>query len=1215
MKFNNKYIIKFLFPELHVVEAFKKHFFIKKGVKINRQKQNQYMRQEYSSTPGQSFDNLEEMKKDVQESFASRSNKPNNKVDENIATYQHKDTSKININNIPDTFDSIRKELSTLIIGQTNYLDNLCIAFKRPFVIGYDKVKPKNTIIVLGNKSTGKHSSIRFIAEHLKEKKLISSSSILSIDLSLYGTVSEFNLFLTDLYKCLYGESDIVMFDNFDKCHSSVIDVIETLTINGKHTLNSRYVFQNNSLVEANGMLLENSISEISSNGKYFVFASEKSEKDVHNIFGSNFIEFVGDILHTEEFTYNDLCKLAINIIETFTGKCMQNLSMNVSYDKDVCDLIVTSYKTLTGVAGMESFVENNMYKQLAELRLKNTISKNQAVLLSAVNGEVVAKINSDFIKLSDIIQKKNISGIDEIKKELQNIVGIESVKQYILGLEDNLKIQKKRENAGFKVADISMHMIFTGNPGTGKTTIARIVAKYLKALGILSQGQLKEVTRADLVGQYVGHTAKLTNDVIKSSLGGVLFIDEAYALCRDKHDTFGLEAIDTLVKGIEDNRDDLVVILAGYKEEMEDFLKTNSGLKSRFPNIINFEDYTAEEMYKISLITAKSKGYKISKDCEEGLVKLFDKKQIKGTNDSGNGRLVRNVIESAILNQSKRLITNDDVEMDLLKYEDFKFEETNNFDLEQNLSKIIGLENVKDFVRTQYKLLIAQEKRKKAGMSVDTSQALNMIFSGNPGTGKTTIARLIAEMFKEMGLLKSGHLIETDRSGLVAEYVGQTAKKTEEVFKSALGGILFIDEAYALANDNGGFGKEAIDTLVKLIEDYKGEIIVILAGYKDEMTNFLKTNSGLESRFPLNINFEDYSAEDLFKITLKMIKDKGFLLEDGVDSVLKEQVYLLHKQSNAHSGNGRMVRNYFEEIMRKQSARIAVEDVPVNEMNVIQKEDIECESKAVTNFDLESELAKIIGLEEVKDYIRSLSARLRLQNERKKLGLAVDSTQTLHMIFKGNPGTGKTMVARTVAEVLYNIGVIKTNKLVETDRSGLVAGYVGQTAIKTREKVMEAMDGVLFIDEAYSLSQGGENDFGKEAIDTLVKLMDDYRDRIVVILAGYSEDMDNFLNVNAGLKSRFPNIINFKDYSTDQLMQIAEMLFDSKGYELDLLAKDKLKDIFNTVAGQDQFGNGRYVRNLYEKTINNQAMRLSTDMDLTREELVTIMDTDIERV
>lgn len=1205
-----KNIIKFLFPEYHVIEAIKKDGFIK----VKKSDSNSHSSMEFPT------DNNTSSVKGSISSMNQNSNtekhivNKDNTSDKNTVTYQYKDNKKVDSNDITAVFANIRNELSNTLVGQKNYFDNLCIAFKRPFIAGNDKVKSKNVIIVLGNKSSGKHTSIKYMAQLLADKKLISNKKLMTMDLSLYPTVSEFQVFLSDIYKNLYEPSDILIFDNYHQCHLSAIEVIQNLVVTGKYTLNSRYVMDNNMLVETTGALMTNTISHMSANGKYFIIASEKMEKDIQNTFGLNFMKCVGDIIHTEEYTKEELYCLATTLLEELINISKKNFSMSLQYDEEVPNLLVANYNVLTGIAGMNALAEEGIFKPLVELKLKNNYKKKQLAIISVKDGGFIAMIEDELIQLDSVLSKNESYGLTDVKKELDEIIGIQEVKQYIFSLEDNLQIQKLRESKGMKAADISMHMIFTGNPGTGKTTVAHIVAKYLKALGILSQGQLREVTRDDMVGQFVGHTAKITNDVIRSAIGGVLFIDEAYSLCRDRNDAFGLEAMDALVKGIEDNRNNLVVILAGYSEEMSEFLMINSGLKSRFPNIIHFEDYTAEEMYKISLITAKSKEYIIAEDCREPLIKLFEKKQIKGKNDSGNGRLVRNIVESAILKQSKRILQDNSQAMDLLEYKDFEFENANKFNLEESLANIIGLEPVKEFVRTQYNLLIAIEKRKKAGLKVDTTQSLNMIFSGNPGTGKTTVSRLVANMFKEMGLLKSGHLVETDRNGLVAEYVGQTAKKTEEIFKSALGGILFIDEAYGLA-DNSGFGKEAIDTLVKLIEDYRGEIIVILAGYKKEMEDFLKTNSGLQSRFPLNIEFPDYQPEDLYSIALKMMKEKGFTLANGVDKLVKEQIDQLHKRSDANSGNGRMIRNYLEEVIRKQSTRIAINDIQDNEINLITSEDISVEVKSNQEYDLEGELDKIVGLLEVKEYILSLSARLRMQNERKKLGLAVDSTQTLHMIFKGNPGTGKTMIARTIVNVLYHIGVITTNKLVETDRSGLVAGYVGQTAIKTKEKIMEALDGVLFIDEAYSLSQGGENDFGKEAIDTIVKHMDDYRDRIIVILAGYSGDMDHFLSLNPGLKSRFPNIIEFKDYSVEQLIKIADRLFKNKGYVLDTKAMDKLREIFNEVKGKAQFGNGRYVRNIFERAVNNQALRLSKDMDLTKEELMTIIDSDIERV
>jgi len=265
---------------------------------------------------------------------------------------------------------------------------------------------------------------------------------------------------------------------------------------------------------------------------------------------------------------------------------------------------------------------------------------------------------------------------VEQIRAELDALVGLAPVKEYVFGLADNLQVQQRRAAAGFKTASLSMHMIFTGNPGTGKTTIARLVAKYLKAIGALGGGQLVEVTRADLVGRYTGHTAPLTNSVIESALGGVLFIDEAYSLYRGQQDSFGLEAIDTLVKGMEDHRDELVVILAGYTKEMEVFLTANSGLASRFPNKIEFPDYTADELLDITAVLAKGKGYRLAEGCTFPLLGYYKRRQALDSRTAGNGRLARNTLEKAIFNQSRRLIAEPAAELDLIQPSDLEFEE-----------------------------------------------------------------------------------------------------------------------------------------------------------------------------------------------------------------------------------------------------------------------------------------------------------------------------------------------------------------------------------------------------------------------------------------------------------------------------------------------------------------------------------------------------------
>ncbi|MFD0675970.1 MULTISPECIES: AAA family ATPase [unclassified Paenibacillus] len=274
-------------------------------------------------------------------------------------------------------------------------------------------------------------------------------------------------------------------------------------------------------------------------------------------------------------------------------------------------------------------------------------------------------------------------------------------------------------------------------------------------------------------------------------------------------------------------------------------------------------------------------------------------------------------------------------------------------------------------------------------------------------------------------------------------------------------------------------------------------------------------------------------------------------------------------------------------------------------------------EGTSPTEEEIFAQMDEIIGLKEVKEFIRELYSHLVIMKKRKELGLATNDTQTLHMIFKGNPGTGKTTFARIVSKLLQMVGYLREEKVTETDRSGLVAGYVGHTAEKTKQVVMDSLDGVLFIDEAYALGTdaNSENGFGKEAIDTLVKLMDDNRERLVVILAGYSKDMEEFLNINPGLRSRFPNIIEFKDYSTEELLLIARKMYQKAEYILTKGAEEKIRQVCEEACKTPQFGNGRYVRNVFEKSQRLQSLRLYKESDLTKDKLMVIEPDDIEMV
>ena len=569
-----------------------------------------------------------------------------------------------------EVFNNIYNDLSNEIIGQDEACKEFTMAFRRPYVVGSDPKKIRNSIILYGSNGTGRYQMVTTMGQLLKKYGLTVSNEVFVLDMSRYQSSSQEILFLQDLYVALSGKNPIVLVENFEEASPIFNRMLTELVLNGNCILNKRYTFKNNQLIESTNTLSGDVIDHLNGNDKVLVFVSEKNPTKMMDIFGKSFVDKIDDKVQTKKLDEDSLIRIIVQLVDSLIIRCKSQLELDLTVDPSVNQYLQSIYEPNDGKDSITPTV-SKIYNELVDIALKN--DDVNAVHLRY--DEALKATFNDMTLDLDVVDDSKAER-EEIQKELDEIVGLDYVKNYLLSLENLLKINQIRKQKGLKTNEISKHMIFTGNPGTGKTTIARIVSRMMKACGILKQGQLVEVTRADLVGKYVGHTAPLTMSVIQSALGGVLFIDEAYSLYRGKDDSFGLEAIDTLVKMMEDHRDDLIVILAGYTKEMQEFLEANSGLKSRFANIIEFDDYTGEELMLIAKSIAKSKDYVIAEDALRPLQDYFTIIQNQGDPNSGNGRLARNLVEDAILNQSKRLLENPDAQMNLLERIDFNLGE-----------------------------------------------------------------------------------------------------------------------------------------------------------------------------------------------------------------------------------------------------------------------------------------------------------------------------------------------------------------------------------------------------------------------------------------------------------------------------------------------------------------------------------------------------------
>ncbi|MCH2042842.1 MAG: AAA family ATPase [Saprospiraceae bacterium] len=562
------------------------------------------------------------------------------------------------------------------------------------------------------------------------------------------------------------------------------------------------------------------------------------------------------------------------------------------------------------------------------------------------LTGSRMLELSAEKIVEETVTPKTTIT-YEEATAELKALIGLESVKKQIDELSTYLKFIQIRKEKGFKEnSKFNLHTIFMGNPGTGKTTVAKMLGKIYKSLNLLSKGDVHEVGRVDLVGEFIGQTAPKVQKALDKARGGILFVDEAYALSDrgDDGKDFGKEVVEVLLKEMSDGEGDIAIVFAGYPKEMRQFMTSNPGMSSRIQSIIHFPDYTPEELMEISTYAAQKRDINFTVPAYEFLGKKVIEAYRNRDEHFGNARFVNGVIEECKQNMALRLMRLEDGINDLsqeqlsevaledveksfglvnrknvhIPIDDALFQEAL-----AELHELIGLEEVKRDVDEMAKLV---RYYTEIGRDVRKAFSLHTVFTGNPGTGKTTVARILVKIYKALGVLERGHLVECDRKNLVAGFVGQTAIKTGEMIEKAMGGGLFIDEAYALTEGgNASFGRESVNTILKMMEDHRGEFMVIVAGYPNEMRHFLESNPGLMSRFDRTMKFPDYSKEELMKIADTMFEQENLFLSQDAYQYLGQYIERLLRHKHKYFGNARTVRKVVKEVTRRQHLRLAV--------------------------------------------------------------------------------------------------------------------------------------------------------------------------------------------------------------------------------------------------------------------------------------------------
>lgn len=988
----------------------------------------------------------------------------------------------------------------------------------------------------------------------------------------------------------------------------------------------------------------------LSSNDNICIFlAPQMNENSISRLF-DNLAS--GDVFRNRFFNYNNTinrgCTLQIGLPnQDEFGYMLDYLRIvgdsgkRITYKHTEADRIISALMYLS----READKEENRAGYLSSV-YENLVSymRSQKGTVVEVTEATIRRIYSRYrlSTVADPLEKlQTTQGWESVAKRITEIVtdfnqkkataiSSNTITEKRRGVCANERIDSKDDVGNFDYP--VPHFVIKGNPGVGKTSVARLIGQIFYEAGILKRGMTIEATREDLVDRYVGGTANRTRSQISEAQESVLFIDDAYSLLDKSDDNnYPKEAIDEIVAAMTNTQQyHFCLIMAGYAEPMDELLKMNSGLSSRFgsANILTIEDYPPELLKTIFVNNCKKDGYRFwgDRQGEEEPVRLeLFFQNMYSQRDRANFGNARDVV--AIAREAKMKSSLRDDKERCIRESDFgvyaKFFEKHGVssidEIYNQIDQYVGLDFVRDLFENVRLEVLDAEDCKKRGIKPDEYPD-HYIFSGNPGTGKTTVGKMIGEFYHLLGVLGGKETIFVDASELIGGHVGDSKERMLAKIQEAIdhNALLYIDEAYQIADTP--YSSEIVGAMMTKMTENAADFKMIFGMYSNRVDDFLKLNAGLSRRVRI-VEFHDYNPEQLLQIFDRTIKAQGRTITEEAHhliELLMEYKYNTRTENFGNAGEVKQLVIDMKKLLLRRTSKnnsegsryeYTAEDIPADQLKHIQSL-----INPRTLDDIMKDLNAQIGLSDLKDIIVQKQDQILYA---KRSGRANFCINPGYYFFVGNPGTGKSTSAKLFGECLHELGVVKTNNFFSCTAKDLIGQYMGETDKKTYELLKKSINGVLFIDEAYSLSYAenshSDTNYKKEALEQIIAFMDEpeHRAKCCIIFAGYEKDMQGLYKSNSGMRSRIEEV-HFRDYSAEEMFQIFSLFCHKAGYTLSETVESYYTPIFDEMTRMEYFSNGRTARTVYEKTIANLMRRVVHSVDISDEESKTIQEEDL---